>query len=178
MKTTLYEKVKKFVNESRAGRYITHFERTVHWIKILKPDADEALLIAAYSHDIERAFRGFKGSLVESEEILKKHQGEGGKIMYDFILKNGGSKILAERVRELISKHEVGGTHDQNVLKDADSISYLEVNAPRHILEREKRGWSEEELMNKWDYMYNRITLPQAKHIAKRFYEKAMSDLQ
>ena len=32
-----------------------HFDRTVYWLQQLRPDADGALLIAAISHDIERA---------------------------------------------------------------------------------------------------------------------------
>ena len=33
-----------------------HFDRTLYWVLKLKPDADEAFQIAAYSHDIRRAF--------------------------------------------------------------------------------------------------------------------------
>jgi hypothetical protein len=33
---------------------------------------------------------------------------------------------MIERVMMLVSKHEVGGNDDQNLLKDADAISFLE----------------------------------------------------
>ena len=57
----LYKKVEKFVIDSftKAGRTkdIIHLERTVYWIKKIKPGADKALLSAGIAHDIERAFR-------------------------------------------------------------------------------------------------------------------------
>ncbi len=56
-----YPKVKKFVEESFAkkGKFsdeLRHFWRTAYWLKKLDPKADEAMLIAAVAHDIERAF--------------------------------------------------------------------------------------------------------------------------
>jgi hypothetical protein len=57
-----FKKVQKFVRDSfnKAGSpsNILHHERTIYWIKRLKPEADEALLIAGLAHDIERAFYG------------------------------------------------------------------------------------------------------------------------
>ena len=78
----LFKKVDRFVRESfnDEGTYL-HSKRTVHWIKVLKPDADEALLIAGMSHDIERAFRD-KGGIqdrrmkeygFQDEELLLNH---------------------------------------------------------------------------------------------------------
>ena len=56
----MFEQVKAFVQETFSGPKaggIKHFEQTVFWLKKLKPDADEPMLIAAYAHDIERGFR-------------------------------------------------------------------------------------------------------------------------
>lgn len=59
--TELYQRVEQFVVNSFTKadneKGIKHFERTVYWVQQLKPEADEALLIAAIAHDIERAFR-------------------------------------------------------------------------------------------------------------------------
>ena len=61
MDLRIYNEVKQFVinsfNKAKKPSQIKHLERTVHWLKVLSPHADEALLVAAISHDIERAFR-------------------------------------------------------------------------------------------------------------------------
>src|SRR5680860_1625205 len=57
---SLYQQAEKFVQESflkSSGKKSKHSERTVFWMKKNYPKADEAMLIAAIAHDIERAFR-------------------------------------------------------------------------------------------------------------------------
>jgi len=84
----LYEKAEQFVDESYKGKHgMIHFKRTVYWVKQLKPDADEAMLIAAIAHDIERAFRKegdpqmqrMKASGMKDEEFLRYHQEKGAR---------------------------------------------------------------------------------------------------
>jgi hypothetical protein len=151
--------------------------RTLFGIKELRVDASEELLIAAVSHDIERAFNP------ETKETKKYrtgkeqeyHQVEGGRIMFDFLVDNGYDAAKAERVRELISKHEVGGDEEQNILKDADSLSWLEVSAPRHI---GKRLFPKEELERKIAFMFERISASKAKELGRPFYEEAVRMLE
>lgn len=61
MDLKIYKKVEQFVfdsfNKAEKSSQIEHFIRTVFWLKELKPDADEALLVSAIAHDIERASR-------------------------------------------------------------------------------------------------------------------------
>jgi hypothetical protein len=155
-----------------------HFKNTLEWLLNLKPDADEALQIAAYCHDIERVNKkpGAKRFLIYDDPgMLREHQEVGGQTMYDFLIKNGAPEELAERVKHLISYHEDGGDEDQNLLKDADSISYLEVNAPKHL----KEGiFSEQEMKEKFNFMFDRITSETARELAKPFYNRAISDLK
>ena len=83
----MLEKVKQFVNKSLNGKSNAHYERTVYWMKKLNPKADEALLIAAYSHDIERILRKKDKTKIkefDKGEILVQHQVHGGEIMFDF----------------------------------------------------------------------------------------------
>ena len=175
----MLEKVKQFVNQKFEGKNPVHFERTVYWVKQLSPEADEAMLIAAYAHDIERAFNIAKREpeKFESGEILEVHQIEGGKIMYDFLIENGADEKIAKKVKELIEKHEEGGTEEQNVIKDADSISYFENNAPKHAKWTE-RGFTKEEIKRKFDWMFNRISSEKAKQIAEPFYKRAIEILE
>jgi hypothetical protein len=180
----LFTKVKKFVEESfrKCGfeEQIKHLERTVYWVKKLKPNADEALLIAAFAHDIETAFaweklqKNYKPKFIDKSR-LKKHQREGAEIIGEFLEKQGANPEMVNRVKMLISKHEEGGNEDQTLLKDADSISFFENNVDMFLKIAKKTG--KERVKQKFDWMYNRITSKKAKDIAKPWYRKAINDL-
>lgn len=109
-------KVKEFVTKS-FGREHPHLERTLYWVEEMKSDAGEELLIAARSHDIERAFQpkadGSKKFSYSWGETMDKHQIDSGKIMFEFLAKEGYDLEKAKRVQELISKHEVGETRSK-----------------------------------------------------------------
>ena len=179
-RSRLLKTVKFFVDSNFSKENLLHLDKTLFWLLKLKPDADEALQIAAYSHDIERAFNKSNGSkkTFVSGKSLEKHQSKGASIMYDFLINNSAKKSLARRVKTLIEKHEIGGTPDQNVLKDADSISYLQNNALRHVYWVNTRGFKKQEIRRKFDWMYRRISSKKAKTFAKPFYEKAISKLE
>ena len=71
----------------------------------------------------------------------------------------------------MIKLHEVGGTSEADLLKDADSISYFEVNAPQHI-EKFGKPLGKEKLMTKYNFMFNRITNEKARQICEKWYNK------
>lgn len=76
----------------------------------------------------------------------------------------------------LVSKHEEGGNADQNLLKDADSISFFENNVPIFLNIAKKIG--KEKVKQKFDWMYNRITSKKAKQISEKWYKEAIKDLK
>jgi len=178
----LYKKVEQFINNSfiKAGREdsIKHFERTVYWIEQLKPNADEALLISGIAHDIERAFHGdwVKGSIEQG--VLRKHQELSAKEITKFLEKEKIKKDVIERVAMLISHHEEGGNEDQNILKDADCVSYFENQALRHVKTWQQKGKNKEQIKNKFDYTFNKITSKKAESIAQPMYEQALRSLE
>ena len=187
MISKLYTKVEKFVidsfNRIEQTYQIKHFKRTVYWIKKLRPDADEALLIAGIAHDIERAFR----KSISHEQIKKSakgfsdkkyigpHQQEGAEIIADFLKREGADRKLIRRVKMLVSKHEVGGNADQDLLKDADSISFFENNVTNFIKLMSKV--KAEKINGKFDWMFNRITSKKAKEIVNSWYKDAINQL-
>ena len=171
----MLEKVKEYVKEVYEG-YVDHFDRTVYWIKQLRPDADEALLIAGYSHDIQRKISPQEEPKFVKGDQLRYHQEEGGRIMYEWLKKNGASEEMAAKVKELISRHEEGGTEEQNVLRDADSLSFLETKV-KAMKRRLERGHDRDDMKWKIDWMYERIVSPEAKRIAKPLYEKMKEGL-
>ncbi len=185
----LYKKVEEFVTDSftKAGRAyeIKHFKRTVYWLQQLRPDADEALLIAAIAHDIERAFRdsktmwslyGEKGQGFRGDVALKYHPEKGAEIVGKFLRKQNADPKIIERVKSLVAKHEVGGDDDQNLLKDTDSISFFE-NQVENFLTNIVKKTSKERVKEKFDWMFNRITSDKAKEIARPWYEDALKKL-
>lgn len=186
IKYLMIEKIKQFVNESYqksiyGSGSIKHFERTVDWLLALKPDADEAMQIAAYAHDIERAFRDevseevFKDREFNDPEFLADHETKGAEIAAKFLRDNGYGDNDVKRVYNMIRYHEEGGDDEANLIKDADSISYLEINAKRHLPLIETLG--KEKVKNKIDWMYNRITTEKAKELATPFYDDVIREL-
>lgn len=185
----MYDKAEKFVVDSftKAGkeRQIVHFKRTVYWVKQLKPDADEALLISAIAHDIERASRKpemielKRKSGLESKEFLRLHEERGAEIIGNFLRENSADKELIEKVKELVLRHEEGGTEEQNILKDADSLSFFE-NDIGHFLSKEKIRdvGGIDNAINKINWMFKRISSEKAKQIARKWHDEAMKKLE
>ncbi|MCK4554158.1 DUF4202 family protein [Candidatus Parcubacteria bacterium] len=140
MSLELYQKAEQFVIESfikaNKARSIKHFTRAVYWVKQLKHDADEALLISAMAHDIERAFR--KRDVIQimqkggfgfiDKNFLRLHEERGAEIIGNFLKEQNASHKIIDKVKMLVSRHEEGGNDEQNLLKDADSISFFENN--------------------------------------------------
>jgi len=183
----LYDKTEQFVKDSFTNKgkthQIKHFLRTAYWIKQLKPDADESLLVSAVAHDIERAFR--QKDVLEKKhsagftdkEFLRPHEERGAKIIGKFLEKQGAKKELIERVKMLVSRHEEGGNEDQDLLKDADSVSFFENNVQLFLRDKVNEV-GKEKVKQKFDWMYNRISSEKAKQIVKAWYEKAIKDLE
>lgn len=181
-----FELVKEFVNSSFAKSGHTndlkHFERTVYWLKQLKPEADEADMIAAYGHDVERAFKN-DAPQIESKKgfkdnyFLEHHPAEGARIIGEFLAKENASKQMLAKIKSLVSKHETGGTKEQDLLKDADSISFFE-NQVEHFLNNKVKETGKDKVKEKFDWMFNRISSEQAKEIAKPMYEEAIARLK
>jgi len=179
----LYEEVVWFVNDTFKGKKVRHFERTVFWFEqLLERSLTEAERVAAYSHDIERGFREPLDSNqplpnYTGEDFLKHHQQEGAKIMATFLVERNMNNDDIELVKHLIEKHEQGGDDLQNVLKDADSISFFETNVKDFV---EKKALTEgyEHVRAKLDWMFDRITSDVAKKVAEPFYKKWISELE
>jgi len=145
--TELFNRTREFVKESfKNEAQMLHFDRTVYWLQYLKPDADEAFLIAAIGHDIERAFRPARAEVGNTrksfldEDHLTVHQEGGARILGDLLTRNSASEEMVEKVKHLVFKHEVGGDTDQNLLMDADSLSFVENNAQIFLSKIENLG--------------------------------------
>jgi Domain of unknown function (DUF4202) len=168
----------KGVNE----KAMIHFERTVYWLKELKPDADEPMQIAAYAHDIARASRKtnsvetFKDKEFNDSGIIADHQEQGAQIICDFLRKRQYDQLSIDRIYNMVRRHEEGGDSESDLIKDADSLSYLENNVPKFLkiipaLGKGKVG-------RKITWMYERITLDKAKKIAEPMFDVAIQQVK
>ena len=131
------KKIECIIEKSLIPEDLIHSKNTMNWLLKLKPDADNALKIAALAHDIERAVENRKVKrkdynnydefkkvhALNSAEILKK-------IMEDCKLK----KELVKDVFFLVSHHEKGGDKRIDVLMYADTISFFQVNVPYYFI--------------------------------------------
>ena len=57
---------------------------------------------------------------------------------------------LTQEVHRLVCAHEVGGDPRSDLLKDADSLSYFDVNLPRYF---QRHGWQETRRRCAWGYL-------------------------
>jgi HD superfamily phosphohydrolase YqeK len=183
-KRNIVEVVRDWVKKNYTGD--KHLIRAEYWLKKLKPDADEALVIAVITHDIERAFSEGRrppspdvgGAKWDDQEYNLWHGKRSAEFIERFLLDNGVSdRDLINLIKELITYHEIGGDEQKDFIKDVDSISFLENNIDL-FLSRIFQDASKEEIKEKFDYMYNRITSKKAKDLARPYYFKALEKLK
>jgi len=178
----IYDKAEKFVidtlEKADNQKDIVHAKRVVYWVKQLKPEADEALLVAAVAHDIERAIYGDwkKGS--DDPEVLRRHQDLSAREIEKFLQTEKVDQAFIERVKELVAHHEGGGDADQNVLCDADCLSFFEDKAVRRVKKWKEQGKTKEEMHKNMNFYFSRIISQEAKEIAQKWYDEALGDIE
>jgi len=128
-----------------------HAENTLQWLLKIKPDADDALQIAALAHDIDRASKQkVKRDDYEDYDAFKAaHAKHGATILRDILEAHGVCSNIIDKACHLVLHHEVGGDPEANVLKDADSISYFDYNLPLYY---GREGWKETKRRCVWGY--------------------------
>ncbi len=174
--------------ERRAAAWIesywnaAHLERTLAWAVHLRPDAEEALRLAALTHDIERTVPG--GPRLDAwrrgwddADYLRAHCLRSAALVDAWLHDHGAAARLRDGVSGLILEHELGGSPDGDLLQAADSLSFLEVNGdlPRRWVlagrcpPRQARA--------KLDWMLERILLPAARALAEPLHHQAAEAL-
>ena len=177
--TDILQKTKDFVDQSFGGKQKEHFERTIYWFEQFSPVFSEAHAVAAYAHDIERAFKD--PTIPEPDDylaisFLRAHEEAGAKIIADFLREQGQIEEFIRTVSRLISRHEEGGDAEQDALKDADSVSFFETNAEIFVTSKAlKEDYAK--VKHKLDWMYERISSPQAQAAVKSNYHKWVAEL-
>ncbi len=151
----LKRKIEGIIKKSLVPEDSLHSKNTLKWLLKLRPNADEALKIAALGHDIERAIeeRKVKRDDYKSYDQFKDtHALNSAKIMAELMKDCKINQELIEDVYFLIRYHETGGDSRVNVLKYVDTISFFDVNLPYYF----KRN-SLEDTKKRCQWGYNKL---------------------
>jgi hypothetical protein len=134
-----------------------HSQSALKWILILKPDADESLQIAALSHDIDRGVTGITEKDCKDyskiKEFKKEHAIRSANIIGDLMKKHRYNQPAIDKVKHLVESHEEGGDIEQDILMQADSLSYFELNIPMYL-----NRYGREQTIKKIQFMYKRLS--------------------
>lgn len=109
-----------------------HAENTLAWLLRLDPRADTALRIAALAHDIERARpdRLRREAFEDYDTFKAAHAEAGARILREVLEECGVAPEIVEEACRLVRLHECGGDARADLLREADSLSFFEVNLP------------------------------------------------
>jgi hypothetical protein len=111
-----------------------HLLQTEVWLQRLKPEATEEMLLAALTHDMERAFPGPDSPTLDPKRGVDNpiyniaHSERSARIVSMYLREQLASDECIKEVARLIRAHEYGGDGDENLVQAADSLSFLEVN--------------------------------------------------
>ncbi len=114
--------------------------------------ADQALQIAALAHDIDRTVevrKVLRSDYDDYEAFKAAHARNGSKILQEILCKCGIARSITEEACRLVTLHEVGGDPRSDLLKNADSMSYFEVNIPSYY---QREGYEETKRRCIWGY--------------------------
>ena len=119
----------------------------------LDPEADDALQIAALAHDIDRAIEEIKVKRKDFDDydaFKAAHAKNGAEILRPVLIACEVEQDIVKEVCRLVTCHETGGDERADLIKDADSLSYFEVNLPFYF---EREGWKETKRRSVWGYL-------------------------
>jgi len=128
-----------------------HAENTLQWVLKLKPNADEALQIAALAHDIDRASKNKvqRADFGDYDDFKAAHAKNSAHILRKILEKHNLPTAMVKKACHLVLCHEIGGDKEADLLKDADSIAYFDYNLPFYF---KREGWEETMRRCRWGY--------------------------
>ncbi len=160
-----------------------HLARSADWLLALEPDASEPLAIAVLTHDMERSVPG--GPILDKARTAwddpdynRRHCERSAEVVADWLRGRDASERFVRGVAIPIREHEFGGSTEGDLAQAADSLSWLEINAPMAA------GWvlrGECDLATattKLDWMLERIRLERARAPAAALHGPALATLR
>lgn len=166
------QKIRAIIAKSSVPEDPPHSENVLAWIINLKPDADEALQISALAHDIDRANEKTKvkrSNFKDYNKFKSEHAKNSAYILKDILNKCHVKQSIIDESCRLVKYHEVGGDPLSDLLKDADSISFFEINMPFYF---QREGY--EETLKRCIWGYNRLSPKMKKFCQNITYSKQL----
>ena len=145
-------KIREIVALSTVHEDPAHSRNTLAWLLKLKPDADDSLQITALGHDIERSLEKRKvrcADYTNYDEFKVAHARNSAEILREIMLECSVQGHIIEDVYRLMCNHETGGDQRADLIRDADSISFFEVNLPLYF---ERSAYKETKRRCIWGY--------------------------
>src|SRR5436305_15324392 len=111
-----------------------HLLQTEVWLQRLKPDASEEMLLAALTHDMERAFPGPDSPSLDPRDGVDNpayniaHSERSARIVSSYLREQGASQESIEEVARLIRAHEYGGVAGEKYVKARYGLSLVHVS--------------------------------------------------
>jgi hypothetical protein len=171
------KEIERILPESPLDFELKHARLVLKWVMKLEPSADEALRIAALSHDIDRAVNKITEKDLKDyskiNEFKKEHSIRSAEIICGILETRRYPAETVEKVKRLVENHEFGGDRESDILMEADSLAYFENNIPSYLkrngLERTKA---------KIRFMYDRLS-DKAKGLVRqmKFDDREIGDL-
>jgi len=171
------ERVKQRINEavvqSRYPEEPFHAINTLEWVLKLNPEAGEALQVAALGHDIERSFeekRVHPEDFRTYDEYKQAHALNSAQILTCIMEEEGVVQEFVDDVAHIVAHHESGGSAREELLKNANTISFFHVCLPLYYdrkgeeIARKRCVWGYKklppelrEIVTEFDYMDDNI---------------------
>ena len=108
---------------------LAHAEMVTAWVRRLRPEASEALLLAARAHHLRRWTvprssypDGRRGYLRWRRDLHERHASETGDILTDA----GYDEAMASRVGDIVRKRNLGSDPEVQALEDALCLVFLQ----------------------------------------------------
>ncbi len=126
-------RIEEIIGKSSVPEDPVHSRNTLEWLLKFKPDADIALRIAALGHDTERALEHRKvkrRDYADYDSFKEAHAEKSAKVLAGIMKECNIHSELIDDVVFLVRHHETGGDPRADLLRDADSVSFFQVNLP------------------------------------------------
>ncbi len=146
------QKIRAVIAGSEVPEDPRHADNTLEWLLRLQPDAGDTLQLAALAHDIDRAIEEVKVRRADFDDydaFKAAHARNGAEILRPMLNACEVARDILDEACRLVEVHEVGGDSSSDLLKDADSISYFDVNLPLYY---QREGWAETKRRSMWGY--------------------------
>lgn len=126
--------------------------------------------LAALAHDIDWADEKTKVKRADFDDydaFKAAHARHGAVILKEILVNCQVEPTIIEQACELVIQHEVGGNVLSDLLKDADSLSYFEVNMPPYYA---REGYAE--ILRRCKWGYQRLSPKMKPYLKNMSYQK------